>query len=77
MSENIYSETILKISPCPYCGGKGELTVEKDERGFEWHRIDCSGCGYISWAFPDDETAIAAWNYEYEHCSADKKAGTL
>lgn len=53
----------IKILPCPFCGGEGELL-----RLFETAFVYCKECGTvgrkfeIDWKYSCDEKAIKAWN---------------
>jgi hypothetical protein len=50
------SEREATLMPCPFCGGKAELSVGKNKDGTPWNYVQCTtyGCGAI--AEPD------AWN---------------
>lgn len=54
----------IKLKPCPFCGGKGELIVCKPEN---FNYVKCRKCGACSYGVTaDDEQAIRNWNTRYE-----------
>lgn len=51
------------LEPCPFCGGKAEITGEAYRRGEYSYRIYCKGCGAVGSLFYDTPgEAIAVWN---------------
>ena len=56
-----------ELKPCPFCGGKAELSYRYL---FECFWVVCEQCGTESAAFGTEDGAIEAWNrraYEKEN----------
>lgn len=54
-----------RMKPCPFCGGKGELTIVTTSNGTMKYYIGCQDkeCGCeITNPFSSVEDAVRAWN---------------
>lgn len=56
------SELSRSLKPCPFCGGKAELSPMPSAP--TWWRVRCASyrCGGCTWAQPAPALATAAWN---------------
>ena len=57
-----------KLKPCPFCGGKAEIVINKSKRG-QTANIHCTKCScrktllrYPDYVGSIEEEAIEAWN---------------
>ena len=56
---------MIKLKPCPFCGGEAEMKIhEHIPRGFDYtpRCKDSSCCGRIMKKWNNEETARYAWN---------------
>ena len=56
---------MMKLKPCPFCGGEAEMRVEKHTpTGFDYiPRCKVpSCCGRLSKKWHNKDTAVYAWN---------------
>lgn len=66
----------IKLEPCPFCGGEGEIESAKGKTVMFW-RIHCCKCGastQLMSNFDDDgeKMVVNSWNWESKRISARK-----
>ena len=50
----------IKLKPCPFCGGEGEMIVRGDQQKGYW--VKCLQCGAETRYFTSERAAAEAWN---------------
>lgn len=54
-----------KLKPCPFCGASGEelgILTDSDMSSSPARRVQCYSCNIEPPFYPDEASAIAAWN---------------
>lgn len=52
-----------ELRPCPFCGGKAQLRLEKDFKMHQAYKICCLSCpARMEALFHSQWEAISAWN---------------
>lgn len=62
-----------ELLPCPFCGKKTALVMDKTWGGQGWScAVHCLGCGANIGVHPTEEQAVEAWNTRAERtCHMD------
>jgi Lar family restriction alleviation protein len=71
---------MTELKPCPFCGGKADVSKRMDEDLWshdqvEWTECGCIDCGiYFAWPPGAEPDAIAQWNTRAPFPKTEDKA---
>ena len=53
---------MIKLKPCPFCGGEAHFNVTYSRKGVEHWDVQCLECKAVIWRYPTQKDAARDWN---------------